>query len=106
MKNLPELLKEFDEGCNIDNISDPPSDKKWIKSFISKVYTHAVENCLDVLPKKKGQLDQSDPDNYEACYAIGGFNNAAHIAEQNIKNLLVQENCKTFITNHPPHQIG
>ena len=87
MKNLPELLKEFDEGCNIDNISDPPSDKKWIKSFISKVYTHAVENCLDVLPKKKGQLDQSDPDNYEACYAIEGFNDCRNQTLSNISKL-------------------
>ena len=25
---------------------------------------------------KKEQLDKNDPDNYGACYAIGGFNDA------------------------------
>jgi len=28
---------EFDRGCNADNISDPPSDKRWIKDFISNL---------------------------------------------------------------------
>jgi hypothetical protein len=26
--------ERFDDGCNTDNISDPPSDREWIKSFI------------------------------------------------------------------------
>ncbi len=27
-------VEEFEKGCNADNISDPPSDKEWIKDFI------------------------------------------------------------------------
>ena len=34
LKTNEEIDKEFDDGCNTDNISDPPSDKEWIKSFI------------------------------------------------------------------------
>jgi len=44
----PEELKEnweeaFDAGCNTDNISDPPSDKEWIKHFIASQIQKAEE---------------------------------------------------------------
>ena len=29
-----------------------------------------------VMPEEKEQLDKNDPDNYGACYAIGGWNHS------------------------------
>ena len=97
MKNLPDILKQFDEefitrsafGVSIgaiDNLKE--SAEEQVHDFISKVYTHAIENCLEALPKDKEQLDKNDPDNYGACYAIGGFNDALLKAEESIRKLL------------------
>ena len=36
---------------------------------------------------KKEQLDKSDPDNYEACYAIAGFNDAIEVIKAKILEL-------------------
>ena len=49
------------------------------------------ENLVRLRGMLKDQLDKNDPDNYGACYAIGGFNQAinAEIAyyEELIKEL-------------------
>lgn len=33
-----------------------------------------MERLKGLIPEEKPQLDKNDPDNYGACYAIGGFN--------------------------------
>lgn len=38
-----EWEKRFDLGCNTDNISDPPTDTKWIKSFIRQLLVQAKQ---------------------------------------------------------------
>ncbi len=42
-----EAEKEFDKGCNTDNISDPPSDKEWIKSFLTRQIEIAYKEGYD-----------------------------------------------------------
>ena len=44
-------LEEFDEGCNIDNISDPPSDKTWLKAFLSESIEQAREEERERIKK-------------------------------------------------------
>ena len=44
-----------------------------IKSFITSLLL-AIKD--EVGKEKKEQLDKNDPDNYGACYAIGGHNHA------------------------------
>ena len=68
--------ERFDEGCNADNISDPPSDREWIKSFIrqekelsrkeerARIKTMA-ENMITVVEQmdtdfSQGQVDALD----------------------------------------------
>ena len=57
-----DLMGLFDEGCNTDNISDPPSDKRWIKSFIK---THTlpkdyVRECMLDLRIKSEEIKGED----------------------------------------------
>jgi hypothetical protein len=55
---LQQLQKEaeerFDKGCNTDNISDPPTDKEWIKSFLSSEIKIACEKTLDLIASGEG----------------------------------------------------
>ena len=39
-------LEEFDLGCNEYNISDPPADKQWIKSFLSQAIQESAEEAI------------------------------------------------------------
>ena len=54
---LQELINkkktEFDLGCNTDNISDPPSDKQWIKSFLTQAMREAAEGAIEAMEKAK-----------------------------------------------------
>ena len=43
------------------------------KSFITSLLVSLKD---EVGKEKKEQLDKNDPDNYGACYAIGGHNHA------------------------------
>lgn len=47
-----EILKEFEKGCNTDNISDPPSDKEWIKSFLSQAIDQTRQEVLREILQK------------------------------------------------------
>ena len=52
--------------------------------LLQKQKQETLQECVEVLEKmKRGD----DPDNYEVCYAIGGYNNALTIAQQKIKEL-------------------
>ncbi len=46
-----------------------------------------TEKIIEVLPEEKEQLDKNDPDNYGACYAIGGFNDALLKISDYLKSL-------------------
>ena len=51
--------KEFDKGCNESNISDPPSDTEWIKSFISNLLLQEKakwKEKIEVFTKKESNL--------------------------------------------------
>ena len=43
---IKDWEKEFDEGCNTDNISDPPSDTEWIKQFIRNLLSQTRQEIL------------------------------------------------------------
>lgn len=40
--------ERFKEGCNTDNISDPPSDIRWIIDFIASVEQDAYKRAAEV----------------------------------------------------------
>ncbi len=42
----------------------------------------------EAMPEEKAQLDKNDPDNYGACYAIGGFNDCRAQFKQNLEKIL------------------
>lgn len=46
------VLKEFVNGCNTDNISDPPSDLDWIKDFISKALEEQMKEVKMLITKE------------------------------------------------------
>lgn len=72
MTSISKIIKEFENGCNPYNISDPPNDLSWIKSFITKSITTALEECM---PKKNKNLDW-------------GYNNAIADYQEKVKKFL------------------
>jgi hypothetical protein len=44
---------------------------EYIKQTLAEQAREIIKKCSEI---KKEQLDKNDPDNYGACYAIGGFN--------------------------------
>ena len=88
MKLIQETLKKFDEkyGRFIPCETDCP----WIytREILEKGMTGLVEKLSkEIDGMHKEQLDKNDPDNYGACYAIGGFNDAINkIKEKLIKD--------------------
>lgn len=74
-----EMIAEY----NILNVRKPET----IESFIRTEFeAREKELCEKLESTKKEQLDKNDPDNYGACYAIGGFNDALDKAIALIKN--------------------
>ncbi len=67
----------FKAGCNTDNISDPPSDTRWILEFIRAEITAAVrqreETLVAQITKLKAEHDvESDPSGaFSTCLACG-----------------------------------
>lgn len=58
-----------------------PLQKLYRQEEVDALLTQARTDCLREIREKvegmrKKQLDKNDPDNYGACYAIGGFNDA------------------------------
>ena len=98
MSLIQETLKNFDEKF-------VPASLKWkdavhctcctteeeyndIKSFIREEMTGLVEKLkTELAGMYKEQLDKNDPDNYGACYAIGGFNDALNKVQTKLKEL-------------------
>ena len=88
MKNLPDILKEFENEFGIRFIGSAVK-LQFAKEFISEVYTHAVQNCLEVLPvgfDTKGTLLDIYREQFE-----DGFNSCRTLSEQSIKSLLDKE---------------
>ncbi len=56
---IEEEVKKFDAGCNTDNISDPPSDKTWIKSFLTASLTRLAEEMMKEVEAVKFGTDDS-----------------------------------------------
>ena len=42
----------------------------------------------EAMPEEKEQLDKNDPDNYGACYAIGGWNHCRTQIKENAERIL------------------
>ena len=55
---------------------------RFIFSTIDSILAAKVE---EIEKLRKEQLDKNDPDNYGACYAIGGFNDALSLAQDILK---------------------
>lgn len=81
---LPELLRKEQEEFEKEFGYLRSDYTEWNKSSFDSIITwlslhdkrilKGVGEMIDGL--KKEQLDKNDPDNYGACYAIGGFNDA------------------------------
>jgi hypothetical protein len=69
-----------------------PADKlalmlSTIRSILLSQRQEILRECVEVMPEEKAQLDKNDPDNYGACYAIGGFNGCRAEAIKRIEGL-------------------
>ena len=79
---IEEGEKEFDEKFGDIKETHPQilgfakNISPAIKSFLHQHTIDILEAMKNSLPKEKEQLDTNDLDNYGACYAIGGFNDA------------------------------
>ena len=69
--------ERFDRGCNTDNISDPPSDKEWIKDFIRTEIDKEGGNISDILNRYSEWLEENgymDSDwDYEEPRSVEAF---------------------------------
>lgn len=71
--------EEIDAGCNADNISDPPSDKEWIKSFIrtQKELSHKEgkqeerEAIIKIIKEIKNRYRCAACDNSKVAHTLG-----------------------------------
>ena len=79
---ISSALEEFENGCNIYNISDPPSDKEWLKSFLRTKLNELLDATEGYVPKEKPFVDGVIPN--AADY---GFNSCRSQFLQNIKRL-------------------
>lgn len=60
---------------------------------ITKAQQEIAEQILQELDRlKKEKLDKNDPDNYEACYAIAGFNDALSQARDQLRKKYIKKN--------------
>src|SRR3990167_5072906 len=97
--NLPDILKEFEKSelheriINTDSMASvhgaPSYEGETVGQLISKVYAHAIQNCLEVLPvgfDTKGTLLDIYREQFE-----DGFNSCRTLSEQSIKSLLDKE---------------
>lgn len=98
-----ELEKFLDERCyEIGNPDEremmakihPDYEGTWgvrkelLIELVASLLTLQKESIVGVLEsKKKEMLDKSDPDNYEAIYAITGFNDAISKSVQAVKEI-------------------
>ena len=73
--NPTQWREEFDERYGGFEFAPEISAaySKVLKSFITSLLLAIKEEGGK---EKKEQLDKNDPDNYGACYAIGGHNHA------------------------------
>lgn len=56
---------------------------------LSLLFITSLKELLEqVVVEKREQLDKNDPDNYGACYAIGGWNHCRQEVEDRIKKIL------------------
>lgn len=86
-----QLEEEFDKGCNTDNISDPPSDRQWIKTFIHtqrladlEALKEEIENIkLDSILKS----DDSTNSRYDTWFLTNGLNRALEIITSHIDKI-------------------
>lgn len=87
-----EFDKEFDAPFQQWT---PLAVKAFIKDQITKTQQEIAEQIIEELNKlKKEQLDTTDPDNYEACYAIAGFNDAISQAKDQLRIKYLNESEK------------
>lgn len=63
-----ERNKRFDAGCNTDNISDPPSDKEWIKSFITSEVHLTIEQVEKWAEDRQEWITKHSAGNYADGY--------------------------------------
>ena len=88
MKTLPDILKEFEDKKRDvillhNHILVLPVD--WVRDFLSKVYAHAIENCLQEITEQKRLFA-----NLPLGKRMNGWD-ALSDAEQSIKSLLDKE---------------
>ena len=89
---IKEKEKEFDERFPINQSQDGKpfwSERNNIKSHISSTIISILESLREELPPKKEMLDKNDPDNYEAIYAITGFNDAITKVSDHLTTLII-----------------
>lgn len=79
MTNLKGRAKEI--GSNIEYVvshSEEYNVIEKVEEILENALREAQEEmkarCIEALPLNREQLDKDDPDNYEACFAVHGWN--------------------------------
>ena len=93
MEIIKKLDKEFEEKFPMLLTTEAAFGQlspvyKDLKEFNHHAYAEILKGLEARLPKEKEQLDKNDPDNYGACYAIGGFNSCLQETQALIQEYL------------------
>lgn len=63
--------------------------KRHFSIFLRQSLIRFTRSVIEqAMPEEKEQLDKNDPDNYGACYAIGGFNDCRIKFKENVERIL------------------
>lgn len=91
-KRFLQFLEHHREQIDIDTLGVPLFPKE-VKNFIRQTHTDLLTELRErVEGMRKEQLDKNDPDNYGACYAIAGFNDALSKTQALINSILKNKN--------------
>lgn len=92
MKTLQDIQKEFDKRFMgiIDKISlETHLNGYDLEMKLKQFLITSIKQLLEqVVVEEKEQLDKNDPDNYGACYAIGGWNDCRQEVEERIQKII------------------
>jgi len=82
--NTPRKIMAEDKDVAIMMAEISNWHDRTLQSFIEAEIAHLES-------KKKEQLDKNDPDNYGACYAIGGWNHCIQDQISHLKELVTNK---------------
>jgi hypothetical protein len=84
-KNVADTILNyfFGRGTTVRKV-----DSDFLIETLDSLLAEQKKKAVEAMGEKKPQLDKNDPDNYGACYAIGGYNHHRAEALKRLEEML------------------